>query len=60
MAKGYVKVKMVRSSIGRPQKHREILKGMGLTKLNKVTVLKDTPETWGMIKKVSHLVEVLE
>jgi len=60
MAKGYLKVKMVRSSIGRPQKHRAILKGMGLTKLNKVMVLKDTPETWGMIKKVSHLVEVLE
>jgi ribosomal protein L30 len=33
---------------------------MGLTKLHKVVVLKDTPETWGMIKKVSHLVEVIE
>jgi len=33
---------------------------MGLTKLNKVMVLKDTPQTWGMIKKVSHLVEVIE
>jgi large subunit ribosomal protein L30 len=33
---------------------------MGLTKLNKVVVLKDTPETRGMIKKVSHLVEVIE
>ena len=60
MAERHVKVRLVRSSIGRPQKHREVLRGMGLTKLNKVVVLKDTPETWGMIKKVSHLVEVIE
>ncbi len=60
MAKKYLKVKLVRSSIGRPQKQREILRGMGLTKLNKVVVLKDAPESWGMIKKVSHLVEVIE
>ena len=60
MAERHVKIRLVRSSIGRPQKHREVLRGMGLTKLNKVVVLKDTPETWGMIKKVSHLVEVIE
>ena len=58
--KGYVKIKLIRSSIGRPRKHRAVLHGMGLTKLNKMVVLKDTPETWGMIKKVSHLVEVTE
>jgi large subunit ribosomal protein L30 len=57
--KGYVKIKLIRSSIGRPRKHRAVLRGMGLTKMNKVVVLQDTPETWGMINKVSHLVEVL-
>lgn len=60
MKKGYIKIKLVRSSIGRPRKHRDVLKGMGLTKLHKVVDLKDTPETRGMIKKVSHLVEVIE
>jgi len=60
MDAGYVKLKLVRSSIGRPRKHRVVLRGMGLNKINKVVVLKDTPETWGMIKKVSHLVEVIE
>lgn len=60
MGETSVKVKLIRSSIGRPRKHREVLRGMGLTKLNKVVVLKDTPETWGMIKKISHLVEVVE
>jgi large subunit ribosomal protein L30 len=58
--KEYIKLKLIRSSIGRPRKHRAVLRGMGLTKLNKVVVLKDTPETWGMIRKVSHLVEVIE
>lgn len=57
---GYVKIKLIRSGIGHPRKHREVLRGMGLTKLNKVVVLKDTPEIWGMIRKVSHLVEVIE
>jgi len=57
--KGYVKIKLIRSCIGRPRKHRAVLRGMGLTKVNKVVVLQDTPETWGMINKVSHLVEVL-
>jgi large subunit ribosomal protein L30 len=60
MGKEYVKIKLIRSSIGRPRKHRAVLRGMGLTKLNKVAVLKDTPETRGMIRKVSHLVEVIE
>jgi large subunit ribosomal protein L30 len=55
-----VKIRLIRSGIGRPRKHREVLRGMGLTKLNKVVVLKDTPEIRGMIRKVSHLVEVVE
>lgn len=55
-----VKIRLIRSGIGRPRKHREVLRGMGLTKLNKVVVLKNTPEIWGMIRKVSHLVEVIE
>jgi large subunit ribosomal protein L30 len=60
MAAGYIKIKLVKSGIGHPEKHRAVLRGMGLTKLNKVVVLKDTPETRGMIRKVSHLLEVME
>jgi large subunit ribosomal protein L30 len=36
------------------------LRGMGLTRVNKVVRLKDTPQTRGMIRKVSHLLEVME
>jgi len=53
---GSVKVKLIRSMIGRPEKHRKVLRGMGLTRLNKTVELKDTPEIRGMINKVSHLV----
>ncbi len=57
---GNVKVTLVRSMIGRPEKHRRVLRGMGLTRLNKTVELKDTPEIRGMINKVSHLVSTEE
>jgi large subunit ribosomal protein L30 len=60
MAAGFIQIKLVRSGIGHPEKHRAVLRGMGLTRLNKVVRLKDTPQTRGMIRKVSHLVEVME
>jgi large subunit ribosomal protein L30 len=57
---GSVKVTLVRSMIGRPESHRRVLRGMGLTRLNKTVELKDTPEIRGMINKVSHLVRTEE
>ena len=55
-----VKVTLVKSMIGRPEKHRRVLRGMGLTKMHKTVELKDTPETRGMINVVSHLVKAEE
>ena len=55
-----LKVKLVKSMIGRPEKHRKVLKGMGLTKLNRTVELQDTPSVRGMIQKVSHLVDAQE
>ena len=57
---GNVRVTLVRSMIGKPEKHRRVLRGMGLTRLNKTVELKDTPEIRGMINKVSHLVSTEE
>jgi len=51
-----LKVTLVKSMIGRPEKHRKVLKGMGLTKLNRTVELQDTPSVRGMVEKVSHLV----
>ncbi len=57
---GLLKVTLVKSMIGRPEKHRRVLCGMGLTKLNKTVELKDTPSIRGMINKMSHLVKAEE
>jgi large subunit ribosomal protein L30 len=53
---GTITVRLVRSMIGRPEKQRLVLRGMGLTKLQKVVQLPDTPQVRGMLDKVKHLV----
>jgi large subunit ribosomal protein L30 len=53
-----IKVTLVRSGIGKNKKTRQILRGLGLTKLNKTVELKNTPAIRGMINKVSFLVKV--
>ena len=55
-----LKITLVKSMIGRPEKHRKILRGMGLTKLNKTVVLQNTAPIRGMINAVSHLVKAEE
>ena len=57
---GMLKITLVKSMIGRPEKHRKILRGMGLTKINRTVELKDTPSIRGMVHVVSHLVKVEE
>ena len=57
---GTLKITLVKSMIGRPEKHRKVLKGMGLTRVNKTVELNDTPMVRGMIGKVSHLVNAEE
>ena len=53
-----IMITLKRSGIGKPQRQRDTLRGMGLTKLHKTVVLKDTPAIRGMVAKVIHLVEV--
>lgn len=55
-----IKVTLVKSMIGRPEKHRKVLRGMGLTKLNKSVLFDDTPSARGMVHKVKHLVTMEE
>ncbi len=57
---GVLEVTLVKSMIGRPEKHRRVLRGMGLTKLNKTVELQDTPSIRGMVNKVAHLVRTEE
>ena len=60
MAKKTIKVTQIASPIGKPQDQKATLIGLGLNKMNKVSVLEDTPSVRGMIKKVQHLVKVEE
>ena len=53
-----LKIQLVRSVIGRPKKQREVVKGLGLRRIDSVVVRKDCPEIRGMINKISHLVNV--
>ncbi len=55
-----LKITLIRSGIGRPKKHKEVLIGLGLTKLHKTVIHADRPEVRGMIRKVRHLLQVDE
>ncbi|HEU19027.1 MAG TPA: 50S ribosomal protein L30 [Deltaproteobacteria bacterium] len=55
-----LKITLVRSPIGRPDKQKKVLSGLGLKKMNKTVLLMDTAEIRGMIQKVSHLISVEE
>jgi len=59
MAK-YLEITLKKSGIGRPWRHKLILKSLGLTKLNKTVRVADTANIRGMIQKVAHLLEVRE
>ncbi len=53
-------VKQIGSPIRRPKDQRKILTGLGLGKMNREVELVDTPEVRGMIRKLPHMVEVIE
>jgi large subunit ribosomal protein L30 len=55
-----IQVTLVRSGNKRPETQRRTLRGLGLTKMHRTVELKDTPAIRGMIRKVSHLVKVVE
>jgi large subunit ribosomal protein L30 len=55
-----LKVKQVRSGIGRPETQRLTLRGLGLRGPHSEVVVENTPSFRGMIKKVIHLVTVEE
>ena len=57
--KNLLKIKQIRSGIGRPIKHKSILRGLGLRRLNQIVLRADTPEIRGMIAKIPHLVTIV-
>lgn len=55
-----IKVKQTRSRIGYPKDQKKTLDALGLTKMNRVVEHEDTPSIRGLIRKVHHLVTVIE
>jgi large subunit ribosomal protein L30 len=59
-AKKTITLEQVRSANRRPQRQTNTLIGLGLNKLGRTSTLEDTPAVRGMLKKVQHLVQVVE
>jgi large subunit ribosomal protein L30 len=55
-----IKIKQIGSPIRRPSKQRDILIGLGLNKMHKVVERQDTPEVRGAIRKLPHMVQIVD
>lgn len=55
-----IKIKQTGSPIRRKFDQRATLIGLGLNKMNRVSELEDTPSVRGMIRKVQHMVTVVD
>ena len=55
-----IKIKLVKSGIGRIKNHKLCIKGLGFKKLNQTVSVTDTPSNRGKINKISDMLEILE
>ncbi len=55
-----IKIKLVKSGIGRIKNHKLCLKGLGFKKLNQTVSVTDTPSNRGMINKISDMLEMVD
>ena len=55
-----IKIKLVKSGIGRIKNHKLCIKGLGFKKLNQTVSVSDTPSNRGMINKISDMLEIME
>ena len=59
-SKAMVRIKWVRSYICAPEKHKKVVRGLGFTRLNQVVEREDSPSIRGMVKKVPHLLTIVQ
>lgn len=55
-----LKITLKKSLIGKSEKQRRVVRGLGLRKLNRTVIRQDTPEIRGMIEKVKFMLHVEE
>ena len=53
-----IKIRLVKSTAGCKQSHRDTVRDLGLRRINHVVELADTPAVRGMINKVNYLVRI--
>jgi large subunit ribosomal protein L30 len=58
--RGDLRITLVRGLSGRSESARRVVKGLGLTRVNRSVTRKDTPEIRGMVEKVKFLLRVEE
>jgi large subunit ribosomal protein L30 len=55
-----IKIQYYRSAICTPDKHKTIVRSLGLTKLNQIVERPDSREVRGMVAKAPHLLRIVE
>ena len=55
-----IRIQYYRSFIAAPKTHKQIVRSLGLTKLNQVVERPDTPAMRGFVNKVPHLLRIVE
>ena len=55
-----IKIKQIKSQTGAPKDQKETLRALGLRKISQIIEVEDTPSCRGMIRKVHHLVSVID
>lgn len=55
-----IKIKYVHSPIGRKPDQKETVRCLGLSRLNQVKEVEDSPSIRGMLKKIPHLVQIVQ
>lgn len=57
---GKIRIQYYRSFIASPEKHKTIVRSLGLTKLNQIVERPDTDAMRGAVAKVPHLLRIVE
>jgi large subunit ribosomal protein L30 len=57
---GSIRIQYYRSFIAAPKTHKQIVKSLGLTKLNQIVERPDSPSMRGFVAKVPHLLRIIE
>jgi large subunit ribosomal protein L30 len=57
---GTIKIKLIKSPICTPEKHKAIVRALGLKTMNRTVEKPDTPAFRGMVKKIPHLLAIVE